>query len=94
MLRPGVDEQLLQVDLDPVLDLGQATYALTAQLDQRRPLLPLAVQPLDELVVGLPALAAQQLVQPAVAEPAPLGGKGAETLAQAYERRGFVPAKR
>src|SRR3712207_3416076 len=32
----------------------------------------LAIEPLDELVVGLPALATEQLVQPPVAEPATL----------------------
>src|SRR3954454_11808930 len=43
----------------------------------------LAIEPLHELVVGLPPLAAQEHVQPSVAEPAPLAGKGVQALAQA-----------
>src|SRR4051794_25003533 len=38
----------------------------------------LAMQPLDELVVHPPALAAQQRVQPPIAEPPPLAGEGAK----------------
>src|SRR5918993_685887 len=38
----------------------------------------LAIEPLDELVVHPPALAAQQLVEPPVAEPAPLAGQGTQ----------------
>ena len=41
-----------------------------------------AIDSLHELVVHLPTLAAQQLVQPPVAEPAALAGKGTQTLAQ------------
>jgi hypothetical protein len=40
----------------------------------------LAVEPLHELVVGLPSLAAQERVQPSVAEPAPLAGKSMQAL--------------
>jgi hypothetical protein len=47
----------------------------------------LAVEALHELVVRPPALAAQQRVQPPVAEPAPLAGQGTQALAQA----GVVP---
>src|SRR5215213_7035953 len=42
----------------------------------------LAIQPLDELVGHPPALAAQQRVQPPIAEPPPLAGEGAKPLAQ------------
>jgi hypothetical protein len=43
----------------------------------------LAIDALHELVVGGEALATRQLVQPSVAEPAPLAGQGTQALAQA-----------
>src|SRR5215207_3179347 len=47
----------------------------------------LLIEPVDELVVGREALATQQLVQPPVAEPAPLAAEGAQALAEP----GMVP---
>jgi len=43
----------------------------------------LLIEPVDELVVGRKTLATQQLVQPPVAEPAALAGKGTQALAEA-----------
>jgi hypothetical protein len=60
--------------------LPPATPLLPATAADRQ--LLLAIEPLDELVVHPPALAAQQLVQPPVAEPATLAGKSAQALTQ------------
>src|SRR3712207_4578296 len=63
---------------------GRAAPALLLPATAADRQLLLAIEPLHKLVVDLPALAAQQLVQPPVAEPAPLAGKGAKPLAQAF----------
>src|SRR4051812_17897316 len=66
-------------DRTPVTGHAAAASLLPATAADRQ--LLLAIEPFHQLVVHLPALAAQQLVQAAVAEPPPLAGKDAKTLA-------------
>jgi hypothetical protein len=67
-------------DRAPVPGHGPAAALLPAAAAEGQ--LLLAIQPRDELMVGPPALATEQLVQPPVAEPAALAGEGTQALAE------------